>query len=177
MRRIEVKRLVLLLLAGVLVLAACQSAADNLTEKIVEQSAGVEDVSIDKDTGELSIETDEGSIKIGGGEIPDGFPVPLPDGGEVTSIFDSPKNMLVSLTYPAAQYEELVAFFDGWSTDQGGEWNKGNTTFDQGDGILVRTANWFGNDIAITINDCPDLSTGDDNLNAACVTVAAGSDS
>lgn len=164
-------------IAAVLVLAACQSAAENLTEKIVEQSAGVDNVDINTDTGQISIETDEGSINIGGGEIPDGFPVPLPDGGEVTSVFDSPKNTMVSLTYPAAQYEQLVTFFDNWSTDQGGDWSKGNTTFDQGNGDLVRTANWFGDDVAITINDCPDLSTGDDNLNAACVSVAAGSGS
>ncbi len=168
MRGIDVKRLVPVFIAAVLVLAACQSAAENLTEKIVEQSAGVDNVDINTDTGELSIETDEGSFKIGGTEIPDGFPVPLPDGGQVESVFDSGENKLVSLTYPAEQYDELVAFFDEWSTAQGGEWDKGKTTYDQGGGEMVRTATWVGDKVAMTITDCGD---------SICVTAATGSGS
>lgn len=168
------KRFVPVLIAAALVLAACQSATENLTEKLIEQSAGVDNVDINTDTGELSIETDEGSIKIGGGEIPDGFPVPLPGGGEVESVFDSPESTLVSLSYPGDRYDELVAFFDDWSTAQGGEWNKGNSTYDQGDGDMVRTANWVGDNVAMTITDCDGISTSGD---AVCVTVATGSGS
>ncbi len=168
MRGTIVKRLVPVFVAAVLVLAACQSVAENLTEKVVEQSAGVDEVDINTDTGELSIETDEGSIKIGGTEIPDGFPVPLPDGGEVESVFDSGDNKLVSLTYPAERYDELVAFFDEWSTTRGGEWDTGKSTYDQGDGEMARSATWVGDDVAMTITDCGD---------SICVTVATGAGS
>ncbi len=171
------KRLVPVLVAVALVLAACQSATENLTEKLIEQSAGVDDVNIDTNSGELNIETDEGSISIGGGEIPDGFPIPLPDGGEVMSVFDAPQSTLVSLLYRGDRYDELVVYFDDWSSSQGGDWSRGTSSFDQGDGTMVRTANWFGDDMAITITDCIDPDSNGDAMNAVCVSAATGSGS
>ncbi len=172
------KRLVPVFVAAVLVLAACQSAAENLTEKIIEESGvGVDDVDFDADTGELKIETDEGTINIGGGEIPEGFAVPFPDGGEVDSVFDSPNDVFVAVTYPQGRYDEIVSFYDDWTSQQGGEWNTGNSSYDQGDGVIVRTANWFGDGVAITVTDCPDASSGSNEPSAVCVTAATGSGS
>ncbi len=89
-----------LVVAALLAVASCGKAAEKLTEKAIEQSAGGGDVDIDED-GSFSFENDEGSfsvdkdgnVKIEGddgefsidsstdGELPDDFPdVPLPDG-------------------------------------------------------------------------------------------------
>lgn len=81
-------------LLTVALLSGCSSIVDKAGEKVVEkglekgaETAGDVDVDIDAEDGGLSIDTDEGSLEIDGGKIPDGFPqeVPLPEGFEVTA--------------------------------------------------------------------------------------------
>ncbi len=77
-----------LLASGMLLLAAC-SPGEELTEQIAESQEGVGDVEIDEDSGEVSVESDEGSATFGGGELPDDFPIDMPEGGEVQSVIET----------------------------------------------------------------------------------------
>lgn len=68
-----------------LTLGACGEAVENAAEKAIEDGSGG-DAEIDLDDGEVTIENSDGSVVVGGGKLPDGFPedaVPLV--GEVKS--------------------------------------------------------------------------------------------
>ena len=77
-------------LSGALVvtLAACSSTT--VTEQILEGQEGVGNVEIDEEDGNVKIEIEsedgEASVVIGGGEVPDGFPIPIADGGTVMAV-------------------------------------------------------------------------------------------
>jgi hypothetical protein len=140
------KRLAIGFVALTLVLTACQSAAENLaeniTEQIAEQADGIGDVDIDLDSGEIKVETDDGSITIGGGEVPDGFPIPFPDGYKVTSVFTNDESVAVSLAYPGGDYDQLVSFYDDWTSQQSSEWSKSTSSI-SGDEGSINSSNWF----------------------------------
>ncbi|MEA2010657.1 MAG: hypothetical protein U9N78_08135 [Actinomycetota bacterium] len=136
------KRIAVGLFALALVLTACQSAAEVISEQVIEEAVGGGDVKIDTDSGEVSLETDDGSITIGGGELPDGFPVPLPDGYKVTGVFTSDRSSTVSLAYPEGDFAAIEAFFDDWTSDQSGEWSKSNSSI-SGDEGSMDNANWI----------------------------------
>lgn len=81
------------LLAASLGLAGCGAVADEVAERAVEEglerAGGASDVELDLDNedGSLSIESSEGSLRIGAQDVPEDFPaeVPLPDDVEVMS--------------------------------------------------------------------------------------------
>jgi hypothetical protein len=82
----------------VLVLGACSGG--EIAEEVIENQEGVQDVDIDEDSGEINIDTDDGSATFGGGEIPDGFPIDVPDGGEVQAVIESDGGASVTIVYP-----------------------------------------------------------------------------
>ncbi len=136
------KRFVPVVLGVSLILAACQSASETIAEQLAEQVEGVDNVEIDTDTGQVKIETDEGSVTIGGGELPDDFPVPLPDGYQVASVFTADGTSAVSLAYPEGDFDEIVAFFDDWTSSQSTAWSKSTSSVSGGEGT-IDSANWF----------------------------------
>lgn len=160
----------ILIVALAFVMGACQAASENLAEQIIEQSSGGEgDVDVDLNTGQVSIETDDGSVTVGGGEVPDGFPIPLPDGGGVQSTFQSGGNASVTLQYSGDRFDELVAFYEDWVAGQPGEWSTSNFTNDNGDGGTMRGHSWWqGADINIGVTDCFSIDTGE--FDSTCVT-------
>ena len=97
------------------------------------------------------METDEGSITLGGGELPDGFPIPFPDGYQVTSVFTSDEGEAVTVAYPGGDFDAIVAFYDDWTDGQSTEWSKtassigteeqsldsANWTADEGSGLIL----------------------------------------
>lgn len=111
-----------------LVVTACGSIGENIaeraTEEAIEQAAESEgggDVDIDVQEDGVSFsqsgEDGESEMQIGGDvEIPEELPVPVPDGGTVTSSSsfsqDSETVYSVAVEYPAEKYEEIVAFYD-----------------------------------------------------------------
>ncbi len=139
------KRIAIVVAALALVLAACQSIseniAENITEKALEGVEGVDGVDIDTDTGQVSIETEDGAVTIGGGEMPDGFAIPAPDGYKVTSVFESDGSAAVSLAYAGGDYEAIVAFYDDWTAGQPSEWSKSSSSIAAEEGTLD-SANW-----------------------------------
>lgn len=135
------KRIALGFVALALVLTACQSAAEVITEQAIEEAVGGGDVKIDTDSGEISVETDDGAITIGGGELPDGFPIPLPDGYEVTAVFTSGRSSTVSLSYPNGDFATIESFFDDWTSGESDEWSKSSSSISGDDGAM-EFANW-----------------------------------
>ena len=143
------KRIAIAFVALALILTACQSVseniAENIVEKVAEQADGVGDVDFDIESGEVSIETDEGSMTIGGGEIPDGFTIPAPDGYAVTSVFTSDGSAAVSLAYDNGSYADIEAFYDDWTSGQSAEWSKSTSSIGTEEGTLD-SANWSDNE-------------------------------
>ncbi len=164
------KRTATILVAAALVVTACQSAS----EQLAEQVEGVTDVDIDLDTGQIKIETDDGSMTIGGGELPDGFAVPLPDGYKEISVFTTDDGSVVGVSYPQDRYDELVAHFDEWTSSQPGDWDTATMTLDQGTVGTMRSSSYYTGDMSIQVTDCFDLSGGTDRLDAVCVNIMSG---
>lgn len=164
------KQLAVIAIMAVIV-AGCSSASDELSEQIVESVSGVDNLDIDEESGEVSFETEEGSFSFGGGEVPADFPFPFPDGYQVTSslISDTASNVVV--VYPKERFEELQAYVDEWTVSQGGEWQTGYNEFTSAEGKDLRGANWYSQDMQISITDACPLDDGDDGT---CVTVATG---
>ena len=106
-----------------LTLSACSGA--DVAEGILENQEGVGDVEIDENNGSVVIEVEDedggGSAVIGGGDVPDGFPIPVPDGGTVVSVFTQDADAIVTLTYPASEYDSLVATYQDFVDGTGGE--------------------------------------------------------
>ncbi len=120
-----------LLLVSVLALSACGSdadttnapsdndVADQIEDAIEDQSDGDVDVDIDDITGDTVVqfetEDGEGSV-VAGGDIPDGWPIPIPSGGEVhgnlaVSEGDVSSGM-VTVGYAPERFDELVSFYE-----------------------------------------------------------------
>lgn len=173
------KRTVLLLLGGALVLGACQSASEVLTEQIAEQVDGVNNVEIDSETGEFKIETDEGTISVGSGDIPDGFPIAVPDGGDVISNITVGNQSGVTVLYPTDRYEAIVAFYDDWTAQQPGDWTTFSGENSSGD-QTIRNASWFQEDpdgtgvgLTIGVSDCVGASVSSTETESVCVSLSA----
>jgi hypothetical protein len=114
-----------ILVAGTLLmtLAACSPAT--LTEQILESQEGIDNIEIDEEDGTIKIEVSDeegsGSVSIGGGDIPDGFPIPVPDGGTVMAVLEQESNFTVSLSYSSADFDAIKAFYEKWIDSSGFE--------------------------------------------------------
>ncbi len=153
MRRTWIVLAALTLLAG-----ACSSASENVAEQIIEGNDGVTNVDIDDDqiTVEFDDEEGGGSMVIGGGEVPEGLPIPVPGGGEVVTSIEQPGVYVVVLTYPSDDYDDLVSFYTDWIADQDAN-NVANTSMSN-----PKAETWFGErtdgQFSIQIVETPDAS-------------------
>jgi hypothetical protein len=117
------KRTFIATTAFILVIAAC-SPSELIAEQILEGQEGVDNVEIDSDTGEIKIEVegeDGGSISIGGGDVPSGFPIDIPGGGEVQAVLQAEGNTTVSLIFDSADFETISAFYESWVDGSGAD--------------------------------------------------------
>jgi hypothetical protein len=156
-----------------LLLTACSSASDvvseNLAEELIEAGAdgnvdvdvsgdgedmtiNVEsedgnvsiDVSGDGDEATIEMESDDGTMTIGAGaEMPEGLTVPVPDGGEVTTSVEIEDGVMVVVTYDQGRYDEIVAFYDDWTDGSGEEFEKQSMSFET-EGQAQRSTMWVG---------------------------------
>lgn len=164
-------RIMIVLVA--LLVAACGSAIEGLTEEAIErgleasgEDVGDVDINIDEDSGEFSVESDDGSFSFGGGEVPEGLTIELPDGGEVVSSLTTNDIVQVSLQYPDDEFDDLVGFYDGRLAD----WDRSESTFTN-DGTEIRNVSWRGeeNQTFVQVVTCFDM---DGEATLACVTIA-----
>ena len=165
-----------------IVATSCGAAAEKLSEEAVEraiESGGggdVElDVSGDGDEFTVNVESEDGTFSVGSDvEIPSELQIPVPGGGSATSAGTQDGAVFVSITYPTERYDELVAFYDNWTSGTGDEWDTSTATFDM-DGQTQRSASWAETGVGsyIAVNDCFDVfgDTDSDTLNATCVTI------
>lgn len=112
-----------------LALTAC-SPGEELAEQLLESEEGVGDVEIDAGSGEFRVEgedEDGGSFSIGGGEIPDDFPIDVPDGGEVQSVVEDTSGSLVAVRYEGG-FDDIKDFYENWVDSNGEVLNKSETT-------------------------------------------------
>lgn len=104
-------------------LGAC-SPGEELAERLIESQEGVGDIEIDEEDGQVRIEVEdeEGNTSgvIGGGDLPDDFPIDVPDGGEVQAVFQQGSDTTVNLTYDQ-DFETIKGFYESWVEDSGEE--------------------------------------------------------
>lgn len=111
------RRWTTLIAVSALTVAACSGG--DTAEQILESQEGVEDVEIDEDSGEVSVETDDGSVTVGGGDIPDDFPVPVPSGGEVIAVAESPDGGNLLAEWAGASFTDIEGFYEDWIAGSG----------------------------------------------------------
>jgi hypothetical protein len=119
------------LVAATALVAGCggdsgsDTAADEAGEKLAEQAledAG-EDVDVDIDGDEVTIEGEDGTVKVGTGDVPDAFPdeLSIVDGDVVSSV-DTPDGAMVTIATDdaLAAFDEAVADLEanGWTKQQ-----------------------------------------------------------
>lgn len=165
------QRMIIVLAALAVVVAGCGAAVEELTEEAVERGLeasgenGNVEFDLDEEGGEVRVETDDGSMSIGGGEVPDELTIELPDGGEVVSSFVMGSEVAVTLEYPGSDFDELVAFFD----DRLGDWNRSSSSFES-EGEEFRNVMWTSDDGGFAqVNTCF-RSDGDGTTN--CVSAS-----
>jgi hypothetical protein len=173
------KTLVCLSVIVTLVGAACggDTISENLAENLLENELGGDvDINIDGDGDDpqINIETDEGSISIGGGSIPDELTVAVPSGGNVTTSFVTDGEVAVVLQWPLSEFDSLVSFYDDWTGQQPTDFAKNELTFTNADGVTVRNLNFYSSETEVTIGitECP---TGDGDERATCVNILESS--
>lgn len=152
------------LLAALLALvSACGSTGDTLAERVLEAATG-DDVEIDIDSdgdGDENVEiaTDDGTVRIGGGTVPDEWPgdVPLPSGFEVatSSSFSNDDGQYAAVIGNADMTpDEVHDFFASALTD----WEESSRMSVNVDGGDIQTVSYEqrGRHLVVSTNDAPD---------------------
>ena len=123
----NMKRTAVIVSTLALLVAACSPSdvAEELAEQIAESQEGIENVEIDEDDGtiEFEIQDEEGDVTavIGGGDIPDGFPIPVPGGGEVMAVVQQGSDTTVSIAYDSSDFGSVKDFYEDWIEGSGAE--------------------------------------------------------
>lgn len=99
---------------------AC-SPGEELTERVLESQEGIGNVEIDEQSGEVRIEGEGGDASgvLGGGEVPDEFPVDVPNGGEVQAVLEQGSDATVSIVYRDDDFDSIAGFFELWVEGSG----------------------------------------------------------
>ena len=164
------RKLSVLIMAVGLFAASCSAASEELTEQILESQEGVSNVEIDEGSGQVSVETEDGSFTIGGGEVPPGFPFPFPDGYEVASVLVADEGSSVVVSYPYDRFDEIKAYVDQWTAGTGDEWQTADNQITSAEGKQIRTSNWFSDTIQMVLADNCTNAQGEDDT---CLSVTA----
>ncbi len=128
-------RMIVMMAVALLAASGCSSAAENIVENAIENQldeeggSGNVDVNVDEDEGSVSIETDEGSVVIGGNEIPEDFPLPIPDYEEVSGVItqndDGGTYSQVILSFDPEDLDDVADLYEGFFNDQ--DWDVSRT--------------------------------------------------
>lgn len=139
-------------------LSACGKAAEKLSEKaaekVVEKAAGDgANVDINSKDGTFSIETDEGSFNVGGGEVPDDWPsdVPVPDKFTVMSNMNLSSGDEVNMNMSGTTSMSVDDVIDFYS-DAMSAWKESGKTSMTSDGQTVKNLMLSRDDEMLTIS-------------------------
>ena len=132
--------------------------------------SGDVELDIDEDDGSVSIETDEGSIQIGGDQILDDFPLPLPDYEEVAGVITQTDGgttyTQVILGFDPDAIDEVADLYEDFFNDQG--WDVSRTD-SSSDGTTLVIINGTADEVDATAL----IGFGEDN-DAASLTLSYG---
>lgn len=112
-----------------------EKASEKITEKAIEASSGGK-ADVDIKDGEVSIETEDGSLKIGTGDLPDNWPkdVPLPDDIKIAGSYGSSDTSSGEIVTVSAQTDlsadEVISFYN----DKLGDWSESSNFSTSSDG-------------------------------------------
>ncbi|NOY56248.1 MAG: hypothetical protein GXP34_09715 [Actinobacteria bacterium] len=155
--------------------AAAEKVSEKVAEKVIEQAGG-DSVDIQQsgsgDNTVIKVESEDGTMIIGGGELPENLTIPVPDGGEVNGSVSAPDTVTVSISYPNGDYEAIVKFYDDWT----GSRDYARNSFSTEDADLkVRSTMWFSNDgnTSINVTDGCTMASGDET--GVCIMISQGS--
>jgi hypothetical protein len=140
------RKLLVLVMVSAVVLAACGGDSEGFEEQIADQI--LEDVANDEGFGDVEVDVGDegvsmtivddegqGEIVLGGGDLPDGFPFPVPDDYEVmtsASFEDSSgTTYVVSMRAPEGDFDQIAALYESFLEAEGFEVDK---TSMQGEG-------------------------------------------
>ncbi len=108
----------------------------------------------------LTLETEDGSISVGGDQdLPDRLTLPVLDGGSTVSVFESDEEIAVVLSYPEADFDAVAAFYDGQMEGQSG-FERSAFEIDSAEGVRIRNVTWLheSNQRSVNITSCPDFT-------------------
>jgi hypothetical protein len=137
-------RLMIVLVVLALVAVGCGKAAETVLEgaienQLEEDGGGDVNVNVDEDGGSISIETDEGSVNIGGTEIPDDFPLPVPDYEEVVGVVTQTgefASSMVTLSFDPDDFDDVAALYEDFFDEDGWEVSRTESNAD-GDRMVI----------------------------------------
>lgn len=121
-----------------------QTMENQIENQLEEESGGNADVDINEDDGSVSVETDEGSMQIGGGEIPSDFPLPVPDDAAVLSVVSTSGDNAgaqVSMSFDPGDFDDVAAMYDDFFNDQGWEVSRTNSDSDGSKLVIISGSN------------------------------------
>lgn len=148
----KVSAIILVAMFCLFALAGCASPgekiAEKLAENIIEKAAEAEgeDVDVDIESGEVTMQTDEGEeLNIGSSDLPDDFPNEIPINSDI-NIFSSykfdtegKKNWGVTGEY-SGNGEDLMSWyknaFEGWEIT-----SESSMAFDEGNTYMLNAEN------------------------------------
>lgn len=128
-----------------------EKATEKVTEKAIEaESGGDANVDIGKD-GKVQIDTEDGSLSIGTGEIPDSWPsdVPLPEDLDIVSSLATQDGSILAGSTASMNDAEVMEFYEealgGWTAssranDMTATGNFSSAQYEQGERVLSITA-------------------------------------
>lgn len=153
--------------------AACGSDSGPSSRDVFGSDEGPGDVDV---TGlgdeSFTIETDDGSISVGGAQgLPGRLELPVLDGGDIISVFEADDQVAVVLSYAESDFDAVAAFYDAQMEGRDG-FSRSSFNIDSADGEQIRNVSWLrdGGSESVNITTCPDLTGGDGRL--TCVTLA-----
>lgn len=126
---------------GIAVLGSCSSedVAEKLTEQAIESSGGDgANVDIDSETGQVDIETADGSMSFGTAELPDGWPseIPMPDDYELTNAMvtgaDGERSFTLGGTFSGSSSEVFDSLTEQFESEGWTQVTKSNSSTDDG---------------------------------------------
>lgn len=140
-------RFLVVLIAMAIAATGCASAAENIVENAIENAieneggSGDVNIDIDEDDGSVSIDTDEGSIEIGSTDIPDDFPLPIPDYEEILAVttqsFEGTESTQAILSFDPDDINQVADLYKDFFDDQGWEVNRLDSSADNVTSIWI----------------------------------------